>query len=312
MAAENVDGIFLLDKPRGITSNAALQAVKRLMGAKKAGHGGTLDPMATGLLPICFGEATKFAGLFLDAEKSYSAEMHLGVTTTTGDAEGAVVEQRTTEAKEISEDRLRAVFRSFVGGYDQLPPVYSALKHQGRPHYEYARAGLEVPRVSRRVTISALTLDGREGDCVRFSVTCGKGTYIRSLAEDIGRQLGCGAHLAGLRRVASGAFSISHALTLRELDVGPMNWRRAQLLSSDAALVMLPKVTLTGEEAARLQQGQGIIVPQGVAAGLVRLYVIPSQFMGLGEVIEAGQLIPRRLLAQRNATITRAALNCTT
>jgi tRNA pseudouridine55 synthase len=312
MAAENVDGIFLLDKPRGITSNAALQAVKRLMGAKKAGHGGTLDPMATGLLPICFGEATKFAGLFLDAEKSYSAEMHLGVTTTTGDAEGAVVEQRTTEAKEISEDRLRAVLRSFVGGYDQLPPVYSALKHQGRPHYEYARAGLEVPRVSRRVTISALTLDGREGDCVRFSVTCGKGTYIRSLAEDIGRQLGCGAHLSGLRRVASGAFRISHALTLRELDVGPINWRRAQLLSSDAALVMLPKVTLTGEEAVRLQQGQGIAAPQGVATGLVRLYVIPSQFIGLGEVIEADQLIPRRLLAQRNATITPAAFTCTT
>lgn len=292
--AESIDGILLLDKPRGMTSNAALQAVKRLLGARKAGHGGTLDPMASGLLPIFFGEATKFAGILLDAEKSYAAELQLGITTTTGDVEGEVIDRRPVV---VTDDLLGAVLRSFIGHYEQVAPAYSALKHRGRPHYEYARAGIEVPRPRRRVAIADLTLDSREGNVVRLTVTCSKGTYIRSLAEDIGEGLGCGAHLSGLRRLATGAFQISEAWTLDEMDRASIACRRSRLISPDAPLSTLPRLLLTPEQSLRLRQGQRIVAAPGAVTGSVRIYEITGAFIGLGEITGEGQVSPRRLVA---------------
>jgi tRNA pseudouridine55 synthase len=302
MPSETVDGVLLLDKPQGMTSNAALQATKRLLGAKKAGHGGTLDPMATGLLTICFGEGTKFSGVLLDAAKSYAAEVRLGSTTSTGDAEGVVLEQRPVEATDA---RVRAVLAGFVGVYEQLPPAFSALKYRGRPLYEYARAGQEAPRVPRRVEIHDLALETREGDLLRFTVTCSKGTYIRSLAEDIGAQLGCGAHLCGLRRLASGTFRLDDAVTLPVLQAESPDARRVRLLAPDAPLSSLPEAVVAPEVAARLQQGQRAGALCGNPVGLVRLYVdsIPRRFMGLGEVTDDGYLVPRRLLADDSSGI---------
>lgn len=299
MADENVDGILLLDKPGGITSNAALQAAKRLLGARKAGHGGTLDPLATGLLTISFGEATKFSGVLLEADKTYAAEVWLGVTTSTGDAEGTVIERRPVTVEEVE---LRAVLDSFVGGYEQLPPAFSALKYRGQPLYRYARAGQEAPRLPRRVEIFALKLDGREGDRLRVTVTCGKGTYIRSLAEDIGARLGCGAHLASLRRLASGAFRLMDAVTLPVLEAETREARRVRLLAPEAPLFFLPQVAIAPEVAARLRQGQRAGAAPGIPVGLVRVYVdsIPTRFMGLGEVTPDGYLLPRRLIAEQS------------
>lgn len=296
MASANVDGVLLLDKPSGITSNAALQAAKRLLGARKAGHGGTLDPLATGLLTISFGEATKFSSALLEATKTYAAEVRLGVTTSTGDAEGTMIERRTVT---VDDTTLSAVLASFVGGYEQLPPAFSALKYRGQPLYRYARAGQDAPRVARRVEIAELILDGREGDRFFVTVTCGKGTYVRSLAEDIGARLGCGAHLAGLRRLASGSFRLADAVTLPALEAETLDARRARLLDPEAPLSSLPQVSIAPEIAACLRQGQRVVAAAGIPVGLVRVYVdsIPRRFMGLGEVTADGNLLPRRLVA---------------
>lgn len=296
MASANVDGVLLLDKPGGITSNAALQAAKRLLGARKAGHGGTLDPLATGLLTISFGEATKFSSALLEATKTYAAEVRLGVTTSTGDAEGTMIERR---AVTVDDTTLSAVLASFVGGYEQLPPAFSALKYRGQPLYRYARAGQDAPRVARRVEIAELILDGREGDRFFVTVTCGKGTYVRSLAEDIGARLGCGAHLAGLRRLASGSFRLVDAVTLPALEAETLDARRARLLDPEAPLSSLPQVSIAPEIAACLRQGQRVVAAAGIPVGLVRVYVdsIPRRFMGLGEVTADGNLLPRRLVA---------------
>ena len=304
MTAANVDGVLLLDKPAGITSNAALQAAKRLLGGRKAGHGGTLDPLATGLLAISFGEATKFSGVLLEAEKTYAADVRLGVTTSTGDAEGTVIEMRPVE---VDEAKLRTVLAGFVGGYEQLPPAFSALKYRGRPLYSYARAGQDAPRVPRRVEISEITLDGLEGDQLRLTVTCSKGTYIRSLAEDIGTRLGCGAHLAGLRRLASGAFRLADAVTLAVLETETQDARRARLLAPEAPLSSLPQVAIAPEIAARLRQGQRTGATSGMPVGLVRVYVdsIPTHFVGLGEVTAEGYLLPRRLIAEASSLSSR-------
>jgi len=297
---EHIDGILLLDKAEGMTSNAALQAAKRLLGAKKAGHGGTLDPLATGLLMICFGEATKFSAVLLDAEKTYAAQVRLGVTTRTGDAEGEVTSRQTVE---IDDNRLRTVLREFVGGYEQLPPAYSALKHRGRPLYEYARAGHEAPRSRRAVEISRLSLDQREGDQINLTVTCGKGTYVRSLAEDIGVRLGCGAHLAALRRLASGPFRLDDAVALPAIEAESLEARRARLLASDVPLLALPEVVVAPDTAVRLWRGQRVIEGWEAPSGLVRLYVesIPRRFMGLGEITADGCLVPRRLMVEKEA-----------
>ena len=206
-----VDGVLILDKPRGMSSNAALQKVRWLLNAEKAGHTGSLDPLATGVLPLCFGEATKFSQYLLDADKGYETVMQLGVTTTTGDAEGEVVEQRPVE---VGEAQLLEALEGFRGAISQIPPMYSALKRDGQPLYKLARAGEVVEREARSVTIARLELAAFEGDRPRLQVACSKGTYIRTLVEDIGQVLGCGAHVAELRRTQVGPFSLAQAVSM--------------------------------------------------------------------------------------------------
>src|SRR4051812_47701901 len=205
MPARDVDGVLLLDKPSGISSNAALQSARRLFAARRAGHTGTLDPMATGLLVLCFGEATKFSGALLDADKAYAARVRLGARTSTGDAEGEVIERREVRAGPA---QIEAALARFRGGIEQVPPMHSAIKHLGRPLYAYARKGETVERSARRVVIRELVLEGMSGEEIDLRVACSKGTYIRTLAEDIGEALGCGGHLSALRRTAVGPFPL--------------------------------------------------------------------------------------------------------
>ena len=254
---ERVDGILLLDKPKGLSSNDALVRARRMLNALKTGHGGTLDPMATGLLPLMFGEATKFAADALDADKTYLAGLTLGITTDTGDAEGEVRERREVS---VDEAAFRAACAAFVGPIDQVPPMHSALKREGRPLYELARAGIEVERKARPVTIHSIEIvdlalaDTPPRATVR--VACSKGTYIRVLAEDIGERLGCGAHLSGLRRERVGALEIDDAISLSALEAMAPAERRARLAPADALLAGLPRVDLDPAAAARFRNGQ--------------------------------------------------------
>ena len=286
-----VDGVLLLDKPSGISSNAALQRVKRLYRAEKAGHTGTLDPLATGLLPICFGEATKFAHLLLDADKTYRATLRLGVTTTTGDAEGEVVDERPAAASQSDVER---VLRRFVGRIAQVPPRHSALKRDGRSYYHYARAGVEIERRPRDVEVRAIELLAWRPLEVEISVRCGKGTYIRALAEDIGEALGCGAHLSALTRTAAGEFDLSAAATLDTLEAGDEARRDAALLPLDAPVRRLERMDLDRGDAQRLSCGQALACAR--PDGIVRVYAGGS-FAGVAE-IRAAVLRPRRMLAQ--------------
>jgi tRNA pseudouridine55 synthase len=297
-----VDGVLLLDKPSGMTSNAALQAVRRLYRAAKAGHSGTLDPLATGLLPCLFGDATKFGGELLDGEKAYDAAIALGVTTTTGDAEGEVVERR---AVAVGEGDLQRALARFRGRISQVPPAYSALKHRGRPLYAYARAGTPVTRAPRLVTIHELVLRGFAGDRVDVAVRCSKGTYVRVLAEDLGRELGCGAHLAGLRRTAVGRFAIADAIALPALGALDPAGRDARLRPVDALVGHLPALPVAEAAAGRFCRGQTVAVP-AAASGRYRVYGAGGAFIGVGEA-GAGELRPRRLLRQ-DAAATSASL----
>jgi tRNA pseudouridine55 synthase len=291
-ARQRIDGVLLLNKPVGITSNAALQKAKWLLNARKAGHTGTLDPFADGLLPLCFGEATKFSAYLLDADKRYRAVLRLGITTRTGDPEGEVL---TTREVTSSCADVGAALPAFVGEIEQTPPMHSALKHQGRPLYEYARAGVEIARPPRRVTIRALELLDCALPSAVLDVRCSAGTYVRTLAEDIGSTLGCGAHLTALTRTASGGFSLEHAHTLSELEALDADARQALLLPADCLVAHLPKVQLDAADAASLCQGRS--VPQEAdAAGLTRVYTTTGAFIGLAEAV-AGQLVPRRLIA---------------
>lgn len=254
---ECVDGILLLDKPRGLSSNDALVRARRLLNARKAGHGGTLDPMAEGLLPLMFGEATKFAGDALDADKTYVAELTLGAVTDTGDAEGAVLARRPVDVDETS---FRAACADFVGAIDQVPPMHSALKRDGKPLYEYARAGIVLERPARRITLHAievleLALAAASPRAV-IRVACSKGTYIRVLAADIGERLGCGAYLSGLRRERVGPLSVANAIGLAELEALSEADRRARLAPVDALLIGLPRVDLDRQAGERFGNGQ--------------------------------------------------------
>jgi tRNA pseudouridine55 synthase len=292
-AWRRVDGVLLLDKPAGLSSSAALQAVRRLYRAAKAGHGGTLDPLATGLLPCLFGEATKFGAELLDAEKTYEAAIALGVTTTTGDAEGAAVERRPVAFGVADVERVLARFR---GRISQVPPAYSALKRGGRPLYEYARSGEPVDRAPRSVTIYELVLRRFDGNRLAVTLRCSKGTYVRSLAEDVGRALGCGAHLAGLRRTAVGRFALADAVGLDALDaLGPAA-RDARLRPVVAMVEHLPEVAVAAPAAARFRCGQ-TVTASGLAPGRVRVSGADGAFIGIGEVGD-GELRPRRLLRQ--------------
>ena len=285
-----VNGVLLLDKPPGLSSNAALQSARRLYNAAKAGHTGTLDPLATGLLPLCFGEATKFAGELLEADKTYVATVCLGITTDTADAEGQVL---ATKAVNVSQTELEAVLRRFTGEIMMVPPMYSALKRDGKPLYEYARQGIELERSARRVTIQSIELHDFAGDLFSITVACSKGTYIRTLAEDVGAALGCGAHLTALRRIRIGRLQLEQAISLNELDLLLPQRRTELLLPVDALLDQLPCAKLEALDAARLGQGQA--VRWNGAVGRWRAYA-GETFLGLCELAADGWLYPRRLI----------------
>jgi len=329
-----VDGVLLLDKPIGMSSNQALQAARRILNAQKGGHTGTLDPLATGLLPLCFGEATKFAGELLDADKTYLATLKLGITTDTGDAEG-----RELLRREVSSSRtdVLGALAHFLGEIEQIPPMYSALKRDGKPLYEYARAGIEVERKPRQIKIRRLTLTDWTADQVSLNVTCSKGTYIRTLAEDIGERLGCGAHLIALRRIATGGMEVTSAVSLEALQAMTERERDAVMLPVDMLVAHLPVLYLDAARRARVMHGQAfecldpatigaspsataksasfarppcsaivfeavaLSTPSGVLAvpidPRIRLYDQGGQFLGLGTVSRDGHCQPLRLVA---------------
>jgi len=287
-----VDGVLLLDKPVGVSSNAALQRARRAYNAEKAGHTGTLDPLASGLLPVCFGEAAKFARFLLDADKRYTATVRFGVTTTTLDAEGEVVAR-----SDVTIDRadIEAALPAFTGRIRQVPPAYSALKHQGRSHYEYARAGIDVPREAREIHVASLRLiEWATPDAV-LEVACSKGTYVRTLAADLGEALRCGAHLAALRRTATGGFDIAAAIALDRLEATPVEARDRLLLPVDALLGALPRVEVGDADALHLRHGRPIVTecPHGA---FVRVYDGLGNLLGVVSS-ESETLTPLRMMA---------------
>jgi tRNA pseudouridine55 synthase len=290
-----LDGVLLLDKPVGLGSNGALQSVKRLYQAEKAGHAGTLDPLASGLLPILFGEATKFSQLALDADKEYLASARLGVTTTTADAEGEVLERKPVD---VPPGALEPALARLRGPIEQVPPMYSALKHAGQPLYALARKGQSVERAARRVQIHELQLLNFEGDRIDLRVRCSKGTYIRTLVEDLGAALGCGAHLSALRRTAAGAFRIADASTLDQLQLATPAERDRLLLPVERLLSGLPRVDLEDPWAERFSKGQVVPLDQ-VQAGVCSVYGAQGGLLGIGDAGPPGELRPRRLVAQR-------------
>lgn len=297
----NINGVLLLDKPLGFSSNQALQKVKWLFQAAKAGHTGTLDPLATGLLPICLGEATKFAQYVTDADKTYIATVKFGETTTTGDAEGEVLARHPVD---FDLKKLAAVCDAFVGEISQVPPMYSALKFEGKALYEYAREGVDIERQARLVTITSIQIDSFANEIAVLTVSCSKGTYIRTLAEDIGHQLGCGAHLIGLRRTETAGYLIEDAITLEALELlvkeTPVEKLAELILPMDSAIAYLPKLVLNVDAAHYLMQGQAVWQSGLVPEGELRLYDDKNQFLGLGVLQEDGKIAPKRLMRDPN------------
>lgn len=291
-----ITGVLLLDKPLGFSSNQALQKAKWLLQAAKAGHTGTLDPLATGLLPLCFGEATKFAHYLTDADKTYVATIKLGITTTTGDAEGEIL---STQAVNVSQLQFEQACQQFVGEITQIPPMYSALKHEGKALYEYARAGIEIERKARVVHIHQIQPNSFAGNIAEITVTCSKGTYIRTLAEDIGKQLGCGAHLIGLRRTATANYAIAQTMTLEQFEAMSPDERLAALLPADTAVMHLPAVFFDASSVYYLQQGQSVWQSGVIPTGLLRLYSEQKVFLGLGELQPDGKIGPKRLVLDK-------------
>lgn len=289
----NINGVLLLDKPLGFSSNQALQKVKWLFQAAKAGHTGTLDPLATGLLPICLGEATKFAQYVTDADKTYIAMIRLGTTTTTGDAEGAVL---STSTVSVTPSQFNASCQQFIGEISQIPPMYSALKHEGKALYTYAREGVDIARQARLISIKNIIVDRFLVDTAQITVCCSKGTYIRTLAEDIGAALGCGAHLIGLRRTETAGYLLSQATTIEQLEAMTLEARDALLLPVDSAIDNLPKVILNADAAYYLMQGQPVWQAGKIAHGELRLYDENLQFLGLGFLQNDGKIAPKRLI----------------
>ena len=302
----NINGVLLLDKPLGFSSNQALQKVKWLYQAAKAGHTGTLDPLATGLLPICLGEATKFAQYVTDADKTYFATIQLGATTTTGDAEGEVL---STAPVNVSLSQFQAASQQFIGEISQIPPMYSALKHEGKALYEYAREGVDIARQPRLIRIQNIVVDKFEVDVAQITVTCSKGTYIRTLAEDIGAKLGCGAHLIGLRRTETAGYLLPQAVTIKQLEAMAIEAREALLLPVDSAIESLPKVVLNADCAFYMMQGQAVWQSGKTPAGDLRLYDENNKFLGLGFLQDDGKIAPKRLLRNTNGSEKLILLN---
>ena len=287
-----LDGVLLFDKPLELSSNTALQKVRHLFQAEKAGHTGTLDPLATGLLPICFGQATKFSNALLEADKTYRALMRLGITTTTGDAEGEITAERPVEVKQADVDTVLAKFR---GQIQQLPPMHSALKHQGRPLYEYIRKGETIERELRSVVIHELLLHSFSGNEMDITVRCSKGTYIRTLAEDIGAALGCGALLIGLRRTAIAHFDLRDSYIWQQLESMTGVERDGCILPLESLMPDMPKLQLDSVQIHRLAQGQRLGLDTGLPDGKVSLHG-PHGFIGVG-LLQGRRLAPDRLLS---------------
>ncbi len=292
--AQRIDGVLLLDKPPGLSSNAALQEAKRLCGAAKAGHAGTLDPLASGLLPLVFGEATKFAQFALGADKEYVARVRLGIATATGDVEGEVIGRG---AGGVDGERLEGALARFRGEIEQVPPMYAALKHGGRPLYALAREGRTVERAPRRVTIRALELLSRAGDLIELRILCSKGTYVRQLAHDLGAALGSGAHLAALRRTAVGGFRVEQAIGLGALRALDPPGRSARLLAIESLLAGLARVELPAALSGRFLDGQALRLDEA-RRGRCRVYLERGPLLGVGELRAAGELHAVRLLAR--------------
>lgn len=296
--SRSVNGILLLDKPLGLSSNGVLQRLKRLFAAKKAGHTGSLDPLATGMLPICFGEATKFSQFLLDANKSYEVMAKLGERTSTGDEEGEII--ATAPVLNMSYERIKQTMQQFLGEIEQVPPMFSAIKIQGKPLYELARRGIEVERKSRKITIFSLTLENVTQDTFSFRVHCSKGTYVRTLVEDIGESLQCGAHVTALRRIAVHPYGQAKMHTLPELETlfqqKSFSGLDACLLPIETSVRELPEIQLTPSLIFYLKTGQAVRVDAPFGANAVRLVSSEGQFLGIGMVLADGRIKPERLL----------------
>jgi len=293
----NVKGILLLDKPVGISSNRLLQNVKYIYNAKKAGHTGSLDVPASGLLPICFGEATKVSGYLLNSNKKYFVQCKLGETTTTGDAAGTVLLAR--KITKISESILTKIFKNFVGDIQQIPPMFSSLKHNGKRLYEFAYKGIEIERKPRDIRIYSIELLRISQDYFEIEVFCSKGTYIRTLVEDIGEEIGCGAHVSSLRRLETGPFNLLHSASLKEIEFTAKKGKQALydlLLPMDTALKDFPKILLTEDKVFCLRQGQSIEVSDIPRLGQLRIYNSSNEFIGLGDAIKNNLIKPKRLI----------------
>ncbi|KAF0806479.1 pseudouridylate synthase [Alcanivorax xiamenensis] len=295
-----LNGILLLDKTDGVTSNGALQMAKRMFAAAKAGHTGSLDPLATGMLPVCFGEATKFSQFLLDADKRYRVTARLGVTTETGDADGEVLETRPVS---VTEAQVLTALDRFLGEIEQVPSMYSAIKHNGTPLYKLAREGITVEREPRKVTIHEIRGARLEGEDLTFEVACSKGTYVRSLVEDLGAALGCGAHVIALRRLSAGPYPEERMITLEQLGLlkeqGGFEAIDDLLLPLSTSVADWPRVNLGDNAAYYLRQGQPVMASDRPAEGWVSLYQASTeQFLGVGEVLEDGRIAPRRLVSE--------------
>lgn len=297
MPGRCVNGVLLLDKPAGITSNAALQRVKSIYFAKKAGHTGSLDPLATGMLPLCFGEATKFSQFLLDSDKKYIVKAKLGEITNTSDADGEIIETR--EIKDVSEAKLLQLIETFKGVQSQVPSMFSALKHQGVPLYKLAREGIEVERKPREINVYDMQLLNLSSDSFELSIHCSKGTYVRNLVEDIGNQLGCGAHVAALRRTSAGCYDAAQMIPMEQLEelFEQKNWDALNdlLLPMDSIVSGYPEVLLTETATFYLMRGQSVLIPKSPQSGLLRLRDNNNQFIGVGEVQDDGKIAPKRL-----------------
>ena len=294
-----LDGFLVIDKPVGLSSNQVVQKVKRMLDARKVGHTGSLDPLATGVLPLCLGEATKFSQYLLDSDKHYWAQIRLGVRTTTGDADGEIVE--TCPVAQLCPEQIARVVAEFNGRMEQIPSMYSAIKHNGQPLYKLARAGVEVERKVREITIHANRLLRIEGDLVEVEIECSKGTYIRTIAEDIGERLGCGAHVTALRRLGAGPFRESDVVSFAELELACQAQKGDQLLRPiSSAVANWPEVTLNEALAFYIRQGQPVLVPHAPTSGWVRLALqgesSTTAFIGVGEILDDGRVAPRRLV----------------
>ena len=292
-----VHGILVFDKPVGKGSNEVLQGVKRLYRARKAGHTGSLDRLASGLLPICFGDATRLSAYLLNADKRYVATFRLGVVTTTGDAEGEIRSQ--VPVPDFTQADIERAIDRFRGEIEQIPPMYSALKHKGKRLYQLAHEGIEIERAPRRITIHEFDLHGFEGDRIEVEVLCTKGTYIRTLAEDVGDALGCGASVESLRRIGAGPFTeedMTDMAALESLAIQGLDALDARLRPMESAVGHWPRVPLPEGVAFYLRKGQPVLVPHAPTEGWVRLHVERAGFIGVGEVLDDGRIAPRRLL----------------